>query len=105
MVAMREKLDAIMRAVELGHTNVAKDWGPHDDALHQQVRDLEMQEIGDYYCAVEKTLTSQDNCMNWVRQFKPLQTVSMNWDTYSLLSKTRQESYAPINYMDETLMA
>ena len=73
--------------------------------FHERLQKVEMRATGDSYVTEHRVFASYDDVLNWVRGAKGREDIQLYWDIYSLLSKTRDVSFTPSDYMEGALMS
>jgi hypothetical protein len=73
--------------------------------FHERLQKVEMQATGDSYITEHRVFASYEDVLNWIRGAKGWKDIQLYWDVYSLMSKTRDVTFTPSEYMEGALMS
>jgi hypothetical protein len=102
-------LRAMVRATIEGETGglMTQHEATHVDStvFHERLQKVEMRATGDSYITEHRVFASYEDVLNWVQGSKGREEIQLYWDVYSLLSKTRDVTFTPSEYMEGALMS
>jgi hypothetical protein len=73
--------------------------------FHERLQKVEMRATGESYISDQRVYASNDDVLNWVQGAAGRSELHNYWDVFSLLSKTRDDSFTTHEYLEGALMS
>ena len=73
--------------------------------LHERLQKVEMRATGESFISDQRVFASYEDVLNWVQGSSGRSEIQVYWDVFSLLSKTRDATFLPADYLEGALMS
>jgi hypothetical protein len=73
--------------------------------FHERLQKVEMRAAGESYISDQRVYASYDDVLNWIQGAAGRSELHNYWDVFSLLSKTRDDSFSTHEYLEGALMS
>jgi hypothetical protein len=73
--------------------------------FHERLQKVEMRATGESYISDQRVFASYEDVLNWVQGSAGRADIHNYWDVFSLLSKTRDDSFSTHEYLEGALMS
>ena len=73
--------------------------------FHERLQKVEMRATGESYISDQRVYASYEDVLNWVQGSAGRAEIHLYWDIFSLLSKTRDDTFTTHEYLEGALMS
>ena len=73
--------------------------------FHERLQKVEMRATGESYISDQHVYASYEDVLNWVQGSAGRTEIHLYWDVFSLLSKTRDDSFSTHEYLEGALIS
>jgi uncharacterized protein YozE (UPF0346 family) len=105
----RDEYNELRGEIELAQANVGVSTGAGGaltpTEFHERLQKVEMRATGESYIADQRVFASYEDVLNWVQGAAGRTEIHLYWDVFSLLSKTRDDSFSTHEYLEGALMS
>jgi hypothetical protein len=79
--------------------------GSDPSEFHERLQKVEMRATGESYVSDRRVFASYEDVLNWVQGSAGRSEIYLYWDVFSLLTKTRDDTFSTTEYLEGALLS